>query len=525
MITQLFITPSFALTDDQLSQQQLIIQQQQEQQRLQEANQQRINEAERIRKTRTGIDGGSSDGSDNLFGNDESSTNKDGTCKYEFKLIVLNGRNVIARRTLKKDVLGKYLGQCINRKNIKSIQEDLMKYYIDNGYTNARIYFDLNTPEKIEELKKGIFNIVIEEGKVRNIELIDVRYNNKLNEKIEKAKQEQLTKQEQINQKNKTTKENENNENNKNKTEKYNNTNETEISEIKESSFHKFRNNMQKFFAFPFLEGKEFNLRDYEQGLDQINRLQSNNATMDIRAVDDLEGTFETVDNNNQRNKNKSNDTSQTQNSSLSNNSLAVFKPKTLKDAGYSDIIITNNSSFPISLNIGAENSGNESTGERNAYIGTNIDNLLSINDNIYLKYTQDLDWENSKRYNKAFYGSLSVPLGYWTFNTSVNYSKYLTTVNGYYTTFHTHGDTLTHTYGIDRVMYRRQLYKINAGTELTLRDTENWVRDLKSETGSRKSTNMNFYINNIIYTNFGTIIIKPSYQKGLSWFNAKKDE
>ncbi|MDD2840356.1 MAG: ShlB/FhaC/HecB family hemolysin secretion/activation protein, partial [Rickettsiales bacterium] len=353
LINVLLISPSFALTDDQASQQQLIIQQQQEQQRQQEANQQRIDEAERIRKTRTGIDGGADDGS-SLFGTDESSVNKDGTCKYEFKLIVLNGRNVIGRKTLKKDVLGKYLGKCITKTNIQSMQSELMKYYIDNGYTNARIYFDFGSPEKIEELKQGTFNIVIEEGKVRNIELNDVRYNNRLEKKIEKAKGKS----------------------------------ETEISEIKESSFNKFRNNLQKFFAFPLLESKEFNLRDYEQGLDQINRLQSNNATMDIRAVDDnLSGTFETT-NNNDHNNNKDNNTSQTQ-----NNSLAVFKPKTLKDAGYSDIIITNNNSFPISLNIGAENSGNESTGERNGYIGTNIDNLLSINDNIYLKYTQDLDW------------------------------------------------------------------------------------------------------------------------------------
>ncbi|HSQ97580.1 MAG TPA: ShlB/FhaC/HecB family hemolysin secretion/activation protein [Rickettsiales bacterium] len=452
LINSVFINHSFALTDDQASQQQLIIQQQQEQQRQQEANQQRIDEAERIRKTRIGIDGGADDDS-GLFGTDESSVNKDGTCKYEFKLIVLNGRNVIGRKTLKKDVLGKYLGKCITKTNIQAMQSELMKYYIDNGYTNARIYFDFGSQDKIEELKKGTFNIVIEEGKVRNIELNDVRYNNRLEKKIEKTKAKGKS--------------------------------ETEISEIKESPFHKFRNNMQKFFAFPFLESKEFNLRDYEQGLDQINRLQSSNAKMDIRAVDS----------------------------------------KDPKDAGYSDIVITNTNSFPISLNVGAENSGNKNTGERNGYIGTNIDNLLSVNDNIYLKYTQDLDWENSVRYNKAFYGSLSVPLGYWTLSSSVNYSKYLTTVNGYYTTFHTHGDTLTQTYNLDRVMYRRQLYKINAGTELTLRDAESWIRDYKSETGSRKSTNINFYLNNLIYTKFGTIIIKPSYQKGLSWFNAKKDD
>ena len=36
---------------------------------------------------------------------------------------------------------------------------------------------------------------------------------------------------------------------------------------------------------------------------------------------------------------------------------------------------------------------------------------------------------------------------------------------------------------------------------------------------------NINIYLNNTIYTKLGTIIIKPSYQKGLKWFNSKKDE
>lgn len=35
--------------------------------------------------------------------------------------------------------------------------------------------------------------------------------------------------------------------------------------------------------AFPFIENEVFNLRDIEQGLDQINRLQSNNATVGIK--------------------------------------------------------------------------------------------------------------------------------------------------------------------------------------------------------------------------------------------------
>ena len=478
---------SFALTtqeQQQIANQQRIIQQQQEQQRQQELNQQQIDEAERIRKTRSGIVGGSDDDLNSIEELLDSGT--DGfVCKRDFRLIKVEGNKTFNIEELKKQVLGKYLRKCMNRQNIQLLQNELTKFYFDRGYSNARIYFDFKTKKKhFKELKDGVFYIVIEEGVVNDIILVDTRYNNKLEKK--KLKQEEKNKKREL--EGKPLK---------------------QYKPIQESSFHKFRMNMQEFFAFPFLKGKVFNLRDYEQGLDQLNRLQSNNATMDIKANN------EDINNNSINNNNiNSNNLNSKLNNNLTNNQPAS-----------SDIYIINNNTFPIYLNASIDNSGSKTTGENLANVSLSFDNLISINDNIYLKYTQDTDTENSKRYNKVLYSSLSIPFGYWTLSSSLNYSKYFTTINGYATSFHTRGNTLTQTYDLDRVLFRTQLYKINTGANLTIKDTESWVRDLKSQAGSRKSSNINVYLNNTIYTRLGTIIIKPSYQKGLKLFHSKKDE
>lgn len=404
-----------------LIQQQLILQQQQQQQRQREINQQ---EVKKIKSNRKNIE--------NIEQSDEETLKKDKTeteCKIKFEIIKINGNKIFSTRKLERIILNKYLSLCINKENIQNMQNELMKFYINNGYSNTRVYFDLSN---LEELKQGIFNVIIDEGKVKNIIIIDKK-NAKSNSSFEKYK--------------------------------------------------KFRIKLQKFFAFPFLENKVFNLRDYEQGLDQINRLQSNDAKMEIKATSDKENPD-----------------------------------------GYSDIYISKNNSFPISINTGIDNSGNKSTGENLAYVSLNLDNLISINDNLYLKYTQDTDRKNDKKYNKAFYGNFSFPFGYWTFNTSLNYSKYLTTVKGYCTTFNTSGNTLTQIYNIDRVLFKKLLYKLNTGFDLTIRNTKSFIRGVKSQTSSRKSSNLDFYINNVIYTKLGTIIIKPSYQKGLDWFGSKED-
>ena len=280
----MIVDNSFALTpqeQQQIANQQRIIQQQQEQQRQQEINQQQIDEAEKIRKTRSGIVGGSENANelfntDDLLG-DKSDTSK---CERSFKMIKISGNSLYSTKTLKKKILDKYINKCMNRRNIQSLQNELMNFYIDRGYTNTRIYFDFNTNrQSYEELRNGVFNVIIEEGIVNDIILIDTRYNNKLEKK--KLKQEEKQQREKEKQEQKEQQQENKKYNSKNKEIK-------QYKPIQESSFHRIRTNMQTFFAFPFLKGKVFNLKNYEQGLDQLNRLQSNNATMSIKANNEI---------------------------------------------------------------------------------------------------------------------------------------------------------------------------------------------------------------------------------------------
>jgi hemolysin activation/secretion protein len=72
--------------------------------------------------------------------------------------------------------------------------------------------------------------------------------------------------------------------------------------------------------------------------------------------------------------------------------------------------------------------------------------------------------------------------------------------------------------------MYRSTRYKANLGLNLQIRDTENWIRDIRSEVGSRRASNVNLSWNNTLYHSHGTLIVRPSYQRGLDWFGSRKD-
>ncbi|GHT32799.1 hypothetical protein AGMMS49592_0130 [Endomicrobiia bacterium] len=149
----------------------------------------------------------------------------------------------------------------------------------------------------------------------------------------------------------------------------------------------------------------------------------------------------------------------------LRSNSIQIkedkSKDKSLKGF-YTDITVINNQnadnagvgtgSRTTFLDLSCSNSGSKSTGKEVIGLKISQDNLLSVNDNIYINYTETAESlfnkakkdsgisyedchrygmldlfkndDGKKRFNKSLSGGISIPLGYWTFDTSMSYSK-----------------------------------------------------------------------------------------------------
>ena len=393
---------------------------------------------------------------------------------YTFDKIELSGNKVFSYKKLQKAVLNQFIGKPVNKANVSLLQSMLAGYYIKRGYVSAKVYFDAKHIKTVEnEGSKNIgtvFTLIIEEALTNKIKLKNISVKGE----------------------------------------------DKSVSKIKS-----FRANSRLFFAFPFLKGKAVNINKFEQGLDQMNKLQSNGATMDITPSSD---------------------------SNLTSNA--------------SDIIIVNNQNPKTGgavgglrttfLNLNYNNGGSLSTGENVINLSLSQDNLLAINDNIYVSYTENSDSlfntdrkdnntdygqshnykaldffcndDEKKKFSKSVYAAFSFPFGYWSLNSGFNYSTYKTFTQGQYNVFHVTGQTVSQTYSIDRVIWKSGGYKLNLGSALEIKDSESYIRDVKSETGSSRRSNMSAYLNNTLYTRFGALIIKPSYHKGVAWFGAKTD-
>lgn len=342
-----------------------------------------------------------------------------GLCRVIDDFLIL-GNKKFSSKKLERKILKKYkkkLNNCFNKVDLNNLRKEIENFYLKKGFILARVYFDF------QNLEEKSLKIIIEEGKIDNFEIKD---NSKINEKFN------------------------------------------------------FRRNLQKFSAFGFTKEKVFNLRDVEQGLEQINRLSSQDAKMQIEPA---------------------------------------------KEQGYSNVIIENNVKKLTNLSLGFDNAGNQRTGKNRYKIALNQDNLFGFNDNIFINYTKSGDFESGQGFSKSVYAMASIPFGYWNFGASYSNSNYLLVSKGQARSVRSSGNSEHLTYFVERVLLRGQKYKISLKTELEKNDTDSYLEDTYIPINSRENSAGNIYLTNIFYLKNASIYLQPRYSKGLEILGVKIDD
>jgi len=176
--------------------------------------------------------------------------------------------------------------------------------------------------------------------------------------------------------------------------------------------------------AFPNMKGKILNLKDVEQGLEQINRLPSNNATVTI-----VPGNTN----------------------------------------GTSQILVDNTPKNTFRGTVGYDNYGQKDTGVSRFHAGIEKDNLIGINDTVAVNYTA-----TSKTNAVAL--SASVPYGYWTLSYDGSYSQYSELVDNNIAALT--GQAYNNNLTLNRVIYRDSNNKVSLETILNHSDETRNIND-----------------------------------------------
>lgn len=230
--------------------------------------------------------------------------------------------------------------------------------------------------------------------------------------------------------------------------------------------------------AFPGLEGKILNLRDIEQGMEQINRLRTTPVQIEI-----LPG----------------------------------------EKAGQSIVNLTATPEFPLSAALGFDNSGQKSTGTGQLTGSLTANNPLGLADKWFISGGRSSDFAKDHD-AQSFQAGVSVPWGYSLVDYSYSWSDYLTTLDNKGYLWHSTGRAETHRLNLSHVLYRNGDLKTAASLGLTHRISRNYLNDAPLLSSSRKLTSLQFGLNHTQKIAGGVATLNPSFSRGVPWFGAEND-
>ncbi|XKM14517.1 ShlB/FhaC/HecB family hemolysin secretion/activation protein [Orbaceae bacterium ac157xtp] len=228
--------------------------------------------------------------------------------------------------------------------------------------------------------------------------------------------------------------------------------------------------------TMPIKQGEILNLRDIEQGLENLQRFPTMNANMELIPGD---------------------------------------------NPGESDVMITRAQSKYWRVGLSVDDSGTKDTGRHQGGLTFYLDNPLGLSDGFYVSGGHDLSGE-SKYGSKNYSFSYSVPFGYWLFNTSFNGSNYHQTVAGT-PDYKYSGRSKSSNIQLSRVIHRNESQKTTLSYGLTFKESRNYIDDTEIELQHRRTTFWKLGFDHRHYIDDITLDIGANYQKGVRWFGALK--
>lgn len=230
--------------------------------------------------------------------------------------------------------------------------------------------------------------------------------------------------------------------------------------------------------TFPGLEGKILNLRDIEQGMEQLNRVRQRPVEIEILPGD---------------------------------------------TQGYSIVNLTATPEFPLNASVSFDNSGQKSTGTGQLSGALYGNNLLGLADKWFISGGRSSDFSNSHD-AQNFAAGLSVPYGYGLLDYSYSWSNYLSTLdnNGYL--WQSTGDSETHRLSGSWVVFRNGDIKTGVSLGVTHRINHNYLDNVLLATSSRKLSSLSFGISHTQKIASGVATLNPTFTQGVPWFGAEND-
>jgi hemolysin activation/secretion protein len=231
--------------------------------------------------------------------------------------------------------------------------------------------------------------------------------------------------------------------------------------------------------AFPTRDGNVLNLRDLEQGLEQMKRVSSQDVSMQIVPTD---------------------------------------------VPGESNVVLDVKRTKPWTVVASIDNSGTRATGKLQGNLSLGLDNPIGLNDIFNVGVSQDLEFGDKRLGSHGWNGFYSVPWGYWTGTLSAYTNTYYQQIAGVNETFVSSGNSQTVDFKLARVLMRSQSNVLGVQFRLTKRFGESFIEDTDIPQQHRNNTFIEAALTDRHYFGNAQFDGSLAYRQGVGGLGATPD-
>ena len=228
------------------------------------------------------------------------------------------------------------------------------------------------------------------------------------------------------------------------------------------------------WFAMPMAQGDILNIRNIEQGLENLKRVPSADANMELVPTDAV---------------------------------------------GETDVVIAYKQSLPFHLTLGLDDSGSKATGRLQGSATFSWDNVFTLNDMFYISGTRSFKRDSDDA--EGDYGSKNISLYY-----SIPWKNYLLTLSGSKYSYHQtvagafesyiySGESQQMKANLSRLLSRGSLHKTYVNAALWTKKSHNYINDTEIEVQRRRTAGWEVGLNHTQYIGNATLQLSTNYKRG----------
>ena len=231
--------------------------------------------------------------------------------------------------------------------------------------------------------------------------------------------------------------------------------------------------------AFPIREGDILNIRNIEQGIEQMKRIGFQNVFVELEP-----GT----------------------------------KPLA------TNIVLETTKKPPIHGMISIDDSGLKDTGKLQWTAAIGVDRVFNANDSLNLSINRDAAQDGEQKGSRNHAISYSIPRGKDTFSISYSDMKYHQTINSMVTPFISSSHAKTVRGSWNHVFHRDRTTKRSWDINITKRNAKNYINDVEVAVQRANTASVEFGISERRYIKQNTLYSRAAIKQGVGWFGSQPE-